>query len=65
MNGSRTIYSKDKLETFYGKQVTIADRGLVENDAEELIIEPAKEKKIAFLVVGDPGKYENQILANY
>jgi len=46
--------SKEKLEDFYGKSVTIADRFVVENDAEELIIEPAKEQKIAFLVVGDP-----------
>jgi diphthine synthase len=46
--------SKEKLEDFYGKSVIVADRGLVENDAEELIIEPAKEKKVAFLVVGDP-----------
>jgi diphthine synthase len=46
--------SKERLEEFYGKEVTIADRGLVENEAEDLIIEPAKTKKVAFLVVGDP-----------
>jgi diphthine methyl ester synthase len=45
---------KDKLETFYQKEITIADRGLVENDAEMLILEPAKTQKVAFLVVGDP-----------
>ena len=45
---------KEKLEEFYGKEVTVADRGMCENDADELIIEPAKEKNIAFLVVGDP-----------
>ena len=45
---------KEKLEDFYGKEVTVADRGMCENDADELIIEPAKEKNIAFLVVGDP-----------
>ncbi len=44
----------EKLEAFYGKSVTVADRGMCENDADELIIEPAKEKDIAFLVVGDP-----------
>jgi diphthine synthase len=46
--------NKEKLEEFYGKTVTVADRGLVENEAEDLIIEPAKDKKVAFLVVGDP-----------
>ena len=46
--------SKERLEAFYGTTVTVADRGLVENDAEELIIEPAKTKNVAFLVVGDP-----------
>lgn len=44
----------ERLEAFYGKSVTVADRGMCENDADELIIEPAKEKDIAFLVVGDP-----------
>jgi diphthine synthase len=46
--------SIDRLEEFYGKTVTVADRGLVENDAEDLIIEPAKTKTVSFLVVGDP-----------
>lgn len=46
--------SKDRLEAFYGKNVTIAERGLVENEAEDLIIEPAKDRNVAFLVVGDP-----------
>mmetsp|Transcript_4532 Transcript_4532/g.13061 ORF Transcript_4532/g.13061 Transcript_4532/m.13061 type:complete len:284 (-) Transcript_4532:2750-3601(-) len=45
---------KERLEEFYGKPVTVADRGMCENDADELIVEPAKEKNIAFLVVGDP-----------
>eukprot|EP00536_Pseudo-nitzschia_multiseries_P007028 jgi/Psemu1/194415/e_gw1.157.108.1 len=45
---------KERLEAFYGKTVTVADRGMCENDADELIVEPAKEKNIAFLVVGDP-----------
>lgn len=46
--------SKERLEAFYEKEVTVADRGLVENDAEDLIIEPAKTESVAFLVVGDP-----------
>jgi diphthine methyl ester synthase len=45
---------REKLEAFYKKTVTVADRGLVENDAESLILEPAKTQKVAFLVVGDP-----------
>jgi diphthine synthase len=45
---------KERLEEFYGKEVVVADRGLVENEAEDLIIQPALEKKVAFLVVGDP-----------
>lgn len=46
--------SKERLEAFYEKEVVIADRGLVENDAEDLIIQPAKTESVAFLVVGDP-----------
>ena len=46
--------SKERLEEFYEKEVTVADRGLVENDAEDLIIAPAKTQSVAFLVVGDP-----------
>jgi diphthine synthase len=46
--------SKERLEAFYGKEVVVADRGLVENEAEDLIIEPAKTESVAFLVVGDP-----------
>jgi diphthine synthase len=45
---------KERLEEVYGKSITIADRGLVENDAEELILGPAVDQKVAFLVVGDP-----------
>eukprot|EP00934_Nitzschia_sp_Nitz4_P008539 Nitzschia sp. Nitz4//scaffold56_size114212//108865//109860//NITZ4_003974-RA/size114212-processed-gene-0.16-mRNA-1//1//CDS//3329554778//8529//frame0 len=46
--------SKERLEAFYEKEVVVADRGLVENDADELIIEPAKTSAVSFLVVGDP-----------
>jgi diphthine methyl ester synthase len=45
---------REKLEAFYNKTILMADRGLVENDAESLILEPAKTQKVAFLVVGDP-----------
>ncbi len=40
------------LEKYYGKKMIVADRELVEKKAEE-ILEPAKKKKVAFLVVGD------------
>jgi diphthine synthase len=46
--------NKERLEQVYGKAITVADRGLVENEAEELILGPAVDKKVAFLVVGDP-----------
>lgn len=46
--------SQERLEAFYGKKVTVADRGLVENEAEDLIIRPARDGNVAFLVVGDP-----------
>lgn len=46
--------SKERLEAFYEKEVTVADRGLVENEAEDVILEPAKTSNVAFLVVGDP-----------
>jgi diphthine synthase len=39
---------------FYGREVLVADRELVENDAERLLLEPAREQDIALLVVGDP-----------
>ncbi len=44
---------KEELENFYGKKIIVADRNLVELQAEEKLILPAKEKNIALLVVGD------------
>lgn len=44
---------KNALEVKYGKTITVADRELVEQGAET-ILEPAKTKTVAFLVVGDP-----------
>ena len=38
---------------FYGREVILADRDLVEQGAEE-ILNGAKEADVAFLVVGDP-----------
>ncbi|XP_072294364.1 diphthine methyl ester synthase [Eucyclogobius newberryi] len=44
---------KDKLEEFYGKELILADRDLVENGSEE-ILRDADSTDVAFLVVGDP-----------
>ncbi|MEA3430289.1 MAG: diphthine synthase [Nanoarchaeota archaeon] len=41
------------LEELYGKKVILADRDLVENRPEDTILKDAKEKKTAFLVIGD------------
>ena len=44
---------KEELEKFYGREVILADRDLVEQGADE-ILDGALEQEIAFLVVGDP-----------
>lgn len=41
------------LEQLYGKKIMLADRKLVEMDAEKTILAEAKTKNIAFLIVGD------------
>ena len=41
------------LEKLYGKKIILADRNLVENEAEDTILKNAKEKDVAFLVIGD------------
>lgn len=43
----------ETLEKYYDKQITIADREMVESESE-LILEPAQTQDVAFLVVGDP-----------
>lgn len=43
---------KEDLEKFYGKKIIIARRSLVEESNE--IVENAKSKDVAFLVIGDP-----------
>lgn len=45
--------STEELEAFYGHKLIIADREMVEQQAD-IILEGAHEKDIAFLVVGDP-----------
>jgi len=44
---------KDELEAFYGREVTLADRTLVEQEADT-ILEEAATSDVVFLVVGDP-----------
>lgn len=44
---------KDQLEEFYGKELILADRDLVEQGAQE-ILKDADVTDVAFLVVGDP-----------
>lgn len=46
--------SKADLEAFYGREVIVADRELVEQGAEQEILNRAKDKDVALLVVGDP-----------
>jgi len=44
---------KEELEKFYGREILLADRDLVEQGADN-ILDGAMEQEIAFLVVGDP-----------
>ncbi|KAG0259652.1 diphthine synthase [Mortierella polycephala] len=47
------MVEKEKLEAFYGKPVTIADREMVESDSDTILAN-AQTVNVAFLVVGDP-----------
>jgi len=42
-----------KLEEFYGVPIIVADRNMVESEAEQIYLD-AKDNNIGFLVVGDP-----------
>ncbi|KAL7984872.1 hypothetical protein Chor_003442 [Crotalus horridus] len=44
---------KEALEDFYGKELILADREIVEQDADG-ILKDAHQTDVAFLVVGDP-----------
>lgn len=46
--------SLEDLKTVYGKDIILADRELVEQNAESTILEDAKSQDTAFLVIGDP-----------
>lgn len=45
--------NKAKIEELYGREVLTAPRDVVEKQAEELLIQLAKEQDVALLVVGD------------
>lgn len=45
---------RERLEGLYGTSITVADRDMVEQQAEELMLEPARRENVALLVVGDP-----------
>ena len=51
---SKLNISIKNLERLYNKKPIKADRNMVENEAEKTILKYAKEKKVVFLVVGDP-----------
>lgn len=42
-----------ELSELYGKEVILASRDLVEKEAEDKLINPAKDKDLALLIVGD------------
>jgi diphthine methyl ester synthase len=49
------VVDAEKLQKAYQcKPIVVADRDMVEQQAEEVILEPARDKNVAFLVVGDP-----------
>lgn len=49
---SKLDATKKKLEEFYGKEIILADRELVEKKSEE-ILDKAKKGNVSFLVIGD------------
>jgi len=50
---SKLQCSFEKLDKLYGKKIILADRDVVEKEAEDTILKHAKSKKVAFLVIGD------------
>lgn len=45
--------SKEKLEKFYGKEIILADRDMVETQSDKILLK-AETENVGFLVVGDP-----------
>ena len=50
---SRLNVPPEKLEKLYSKKLILADRDMVESQAENTILKDAKTKNVAFLVIGD------------
>ena len=48
--------SKERLESLYSKSIILADREMVESQADEILYN-AQNEDVAFLVVGDPFGY--------
>ncbi|MFW5705027.1 MAG: diphthine synthase [Nanoarchaeota archaeon] len=46
--------SFEELEKFVDKKITIVDRDVVESQIEEKILNPAKSRDVALLILGDP-----------
>ena len=44
----------DTLSKFYGKEIILADRELIESQFDDVIINKALNSKVSLLVVGDP-----------
>lgn len=44
---------KEALETFYGREIILADREMIEQDSD-VLLKDAKSDDVALLVVGDP-----------
>ncbi|MCQ2817669.1 MAG: diphthine synthase [archaeon] len=44
----------ETLSKFYGKEIILADREMIENDFDDIIMSKAKDHKVSVLVVGDP-----------
>ena len=49
---SKLAVDVDKLSSFYGKEIVVADRDLVEKQASE-ILDKAVDNDVVFLVIGD------------
>ena len=45
--------NQESLEKFYGREIILADRELVETGSDD-ILKDADKEDVAFLVVGDP-----------
>jgi diphthine synthase len=50
---SKLSCSVKDLEKLYGKKIILADRKLVEQKAEDIILNDSKTKDVAFLIIGD------------